>query len=97
MQLGNPLQIVCQMRAMVRLALGKGILLRQMRMWQMINPTQQGAKHLAIGNNAADGYAAKIHPVIPTLTPDQAGAASIAAHLVIGKRRFQRCLDRFRA
>ena len=63
----------------------------------MVDTRQQGAKHLAVGNNATDRDATKIHPVIPTLTPDQAGASSIAPHLVIGKRRLQRCLDRFRS
>src|SRR3984957_8839317 len=85
------------MRAPVRLAFGKGLMLATVSRRQMIDAGQQRAEMLAITDDAADRNAAKTDAVIAALAADQPGARGVAAHIMIGERDLERGVDRLRA
>ncbi|CAI8181965.1 MAG: Uncharacterised protein [SAR116 cluster bacterium] len=93
----NTFQLVGKLGPVFGLTAGKGVAGEIMRVRHMIDTRQQCAEHFAVGDDAADRNTAEIHPVIAALTPDQARAAALAAHTMIGNRHLQRGLDRFRS
>ena len=64
---------------------------------EVIDAGEQRAELFAVGDHAADRDAAEIDAVIAALAADQAGAAALALHALIGERDLQRRLDRLRA
>ena len=97
MQRDDAFEIVGQMRAPVRLALGESLMLAVVGRRQMIDAGEQGAEMFAVGDNAADRNAAKTDAVIAALAADQPGARGLPAHIMIGERDLERGVDRFRA
>ena len=93
MQRHNPLEIVREMRAPFRLALGKGLFLTVIGMRHVIDTGEQPAEEFAVIHNAAHRNAAKAHAVIAALTPDQPGFLALTANVPIGKRDFQRRIN----
>ena len=97
MQRDDALQLVRQMRAPFRLALGERLLLPVIGVRQMIDAREQRAEIAAVGNDAADGNSAETGAVITALAADQARARTLAARMLIGDGDFQRRIARFRA
>ena len=97
MQIDHPLQLVGEMRAILRLALAEGLLVAVIGVRQMIDAGQQRAEHLAVVDNAADRGAAKADAMIAALAADQPGAGALAVELVIRQRDLQRGVGGFRA
>ena len=88
-------EFVGEMRAILRLALGEGLLFAVIGGRQVIDAGQQRAEHLAVVDHAADGNTAEADAVIAALAADQPGASGLAAAVVIGQRHLQRGIDRF--
>ena len=95
-QLAQPLQIVGEFDAVLRLAAREDIARIAMGVADVIDAGDQRAEHLAVGDHAADAHAAEIDAVIALLAPDQAHALAFALHAVIGDGHLQRGLDRLR-
>ena len=93
----EPLQLVRQLRPVLRLALRERVPRRQMRVRQVIHPGQQRAEELAVAHDPADGNAAEIHPVIAALAPDQPGPRPLPDRPLVGDGDLQRRLHRLRA
>ena len=74
MQRDDALEIVGEMRAPFRLALGEGLLLAIVGRRQVVDAGEQRAEEFAVGDDAADRNAAEADAVIAALAPDQAGA-----------------------
>src|SRR5690606_40428672 len=85
----DTLQFVRQFHAMLRNAPAEAVLLRQMRMRQMIDTGQKRAEHLAVGHDAADGDATEIDAMIAALAADQAEAGAFAPYAMIGDRHLK--------
>ena len=68
-----------------------------MRVRQVIDPWQHGAKHLAVRRDAADGDATETDTVITLFPSDQAGPRTVTTNTVIGERHLQRRVHGFRA
>ena len=96
MQHDHALQLIRQMRAPIRLALGEGLFLAVIGVRQMVNTGQRIAEPFTVGNHAAHRNAAKAHAMIAALTPDEPLALAFAARTVIGKRHFHGRISRFR-
>ena len=96
-QRDDALELVGEMRAPFRLALGEGLLLAVVGRRQMVDAGEQRAEELAVVDDAADRDAAEADAVIAALAPDQARARALAAHVVIGERDLERGVDRLRA
>ena len=77
-QRDDALQLVGELRAMLRLAAREGVLGRQVRVRHVVDAGQQRAEHLAVGDDAADRDAAEIDAVIAALAADQAEARAVA-------------------
>ncbi len=97
MQRDDALELVGEMRAPFRLALGEGLMLAVIGRRQMVDAGKQRAEQLAVGDDAADRNAAEADAVIAALAADQPGARALAAHIMIGQRDLERGVDRFRA
>src|SRR5690606_39388601 len=82
---------------MLRNAPAEAVLLRQMRMRQMIDTGQKRAEHLAVGHDATDGDATEIDAMIAALAADQAEAGAFAPYAMIGDRHLKGGIHRFRA
>ena len=95
MQRNDPLQIVGEVRAPWRLALGEGLVLTAIGRRQMIDAGKQRAEEFAIVDDAADRNAAEADAVIAALAADQPGARALAAHVMVRERDFERGVDRF--
>ena len=80
-QRDDALEIVGEMRAPFRLALGEGLLLAIVGRRQVIDAGEQRAEEFAVVDDAADRNAAEADAVIAALTADQAGARALAAEL----------------
>ncbi len=92
MQADDALQRIGEMRAVLRLALGEGVL-RQVGVRQVIDARQHRAEPLAVIDHAADRDAAEADAVIAALAPDEAGARALAVGAVIGERDLERAID----
>ena len=91
-------ELIGQVRAVFRLALGEGVLFQVVGMRQVVHARQQrGAEGLAVAADAAHRHAAEAHAVIAALAADQAGAGSVAFGAVIGQGDLQRRIHRLRA
>ena len=90
-------QLVGQMRAPLRLALGEGLLGAVVGRLQVVDAGQHVAELLAVGDHAADRDAAEADAVIAALAADEAGARALAPGLVVGERDLQRRVDRLGA
>ncbi len=97
MERDEALQIVGKLRAMLRHAAREGVARKVVRVADVIDAGKQRAEMLAVGDDAADRDAAEIDAVIAALAADQADAAAVALHAVIGERDLQRRVDRLRA
>ena len=97
MQGDETFQLIGKLGAMLGLTTGEAVLLRQMRVRQMIDPGQHGAEGLAVADDAADGNAAETGAVIAPLSPDQAGPGPLPPRPVIGERDLERRIHRFRS
>ena len=97
MQPDQPVEFVGQMRAPFRFADREGLFGAVVGAGQVVDARQQCAELLAIGDDAADCDAAKADAVIAALAADQPHPRSVAAHVMVGERDFQRGIDRFRA
>ena len=95
MQGHDAFQLVCQIGAVFRLAFGKRVQRRQMRVRQMVDAVQKAAEHFAVVDNPPHRNAAKVHPVIAALAPDQPRSCAFAPGAVIGNRQFQRGFNGF--
>jgi hypothetical protein len=93
----TPLEVVGQLRAVLGLADAEGVPCRVVRVPQVIDAAEQGAEHLAIRDDAADGDAAEVDAVVAALAPDEPGARALAARAVVGDRDLERRLDRLRS
>src|SRR5262249_20215300 len=85
------------MRAPVRLALAEGLVLAVVGGWQMVNAGKQRTEEFAVIDHAADRDAAEADAVIAAFAPDQAGARTLAADIVICEGDLERGVDRLRA
>ena len=81
MQRDYALEIVGEMRAPVRLALGEGLVLAAIGRRQMIDTGEQRAEMPAVGDDAADRNAAEADAVIAALAADQPSARRFACLL----------------
>ena len=95
-QADDALQRVGELRAVLGLALGEGVL-RQMGVRQVIDARQHRAEPLAVVDHAADRDAAEADAVIAALAADEAGARALAVGAVIGERDLERAVDRLGA
>ncbi len=93
MQRQDALQHICLFGAVLGLPFGEGVLREVVGVRQVVDPGQQCAEHLAVGNDAADGNAAEADPVIATLAANEAKALPLALHPMIGERDFERAVD----
>ena len=96
-QVDHALQLVGEMRAVVRLALAEGLFFAVIGVRQMIDAGQQRAEHFAVADDAADRGAAETDAVIAALPADQPGAGALAVELVPGQRDLQRGIGGFRS
>ena len=96
-QRDDAFELVGEMPAPFRLALGKGLMLAAIGCRQMIDAGQQRAEEFAVVDNAADRNAAEADAVIAALAADQPRARALAADVVISERDLERGVDRFRA
>ncbi len=97
MQADDALQLVGEMRAPFRLALGEGLMLARVGRGQMVDAGEQRAEELAVVDHAADADAAEADAVIAALAPDQALARAVPRHVVEGERDLQRGVGGLRA
>src|SRR5262249_7907067 len=88
---------VGEMRAPVRLALAEGLVLAVVGGRYMVDAGEQRAEEFAVIDHAADRDAAEADAVIAALAPDQTGARTLAADIVIGERDLERGVDCLRA
>ena len=93
----QPLEIVGELGAMLRLAAGEGVPGEVVGVADVVDAGEQRAELLAVGDDAADRDAAEIDAVIAALAADQAEARALADGALIGERDLQRRLDRLRA
>ena len=87
-------QLVGQVRAPLRLALGEGLLGAVVGRLEVVDARQHVAELLAVGDHAADRDAAEADAVIAALAADEARARALAAGLVVAESNFQRRVDR---
>ncbi len=98
MQRQDAFQVVGQVRAPGRLALGVSCLGNIQCGRQVVRARHQvGREGLAVGADAADRHAPKANAVIAALAADHAGALALATGAVIRQCDLQRGVDRFRA
>ncbi len=97
MQRDDALEIIREMRAPFRLALGESLMLAIVSVRQMIDARDHGAERLAVIAETADRHAAKADAVIAALAADEAHALRLAARVPIGERDLQRRVGGFRA
>src|SRR5271169_4309421 len=93
----DPLEIVGEMAAPFRLALGEGLLLAIVGGGQMIRSRDQRTEEFAVVDHAADRNAAKTDAVIAALAADQTLARAVAPDVVVGDRDLQRGVGGFRS
>ncbi|MCY1547746.1 hypothetical protein D9M68_838180 [compost metagenome] len=97
MQREDALQLVGEVRAPLRLALGEGGLGDVERGRQVVGARHQvGRVGLAVRADAAHRHAAEAHAVVAALTADKAGALAFAARAVVRQRDLQCGVDRLR-
>ena len=96
-QRDDALQLVGQMRAPFRLALGERLLLAVVGVRQMIDARQHRAERLAVVGKPADRHAAEADAVIAALAADEARALALALRDPIGQRDLQRGVGGLRA
>ena len=97
MPLDQPFKLICEVRAPRRLPAGERHVRQIVRVREMIDPGQQGAREgFAVGDHAPDRDAAKAHSVIAFGATDQAEAAAITACPVVGERDLECGIDRLR-
>ncbi|MCY1354833.1 hypothetical protein D9M69_412270 [compost metagenome] len=97
MQREDALQLVGEVRAPLRLALGEGGLGDVERGRQVVRARHQvGRVGLAVRADAAHRHAAEAHAVVAALTADKAGALAFAARAVVRQRDLQCGVDRLR-
>ena len=87
-------QLVRQVRAPFRLALGEGLLGAVVGAGQVIDAGQHVSELLAVGDDAADRNAAEADAVVAALAADEPSAGTFAAGLVIAERDLERSVDR---
>ena len=92
----QPLQVVGQLRAVLRLAAGEGVPRQVVGVAQVVG-ARQGQEGAAVVDQAAHRDAAEADPVIALLAADQPGALALAAGAVVGERDLQRRVHRLRA
>ena len=97
MQGDQPLQVVGELRAVLGQAARKGVPGEVVGVAEVIDAGEQRSELFSVGDHAADRDAAEIDAVIAALAADQAGAAALPLHALIGERDLQRRLDRLRA
>ncbi len=97
MQRRDALEVVGEVGAPFRLALGEGLGVAVIGVRQVVDAGQQRAEVLAVVDDAADRDAAEADAVIAALAADQAGAGALAAHIVVGERDLERGVDRLGA
>ena len=97
MQLNDPLQLVCQVPAPIRLAAAISLVPQILRVTQMVHTGQQGPEQLAVRRNPAHRNAAETDAVVALLAADQSHPLTLATHPVPGNRDLQRRIDRFGA
>ena len=97
MQRDDALQLVGQMRAPFRLALGERLLLAVVGVRQVIDARQHRAERLAVVGQPADRHAAEADAVIAALAADEARALALAARVPIGQRDLERGVGGLRA
>ena len=88
----QPLELVGEMRALLRLPAREGVV-GQVGVRQVVDAGQQRPEETAVVDDAADRDAAEVHPVIAALPPDQAGPAALAPSAVVGEGDLQRGID----
>jgi transcriptional antiterminator Rof (Rho-off) len=84
----DALELVCEVRAPLRLTLAEGLVLAVVGRWQMIDTGEQRAEELAVVDDAADRDAAEADAMIAALASDQAGAGGGAPPRVLWGRAF---------
>src|ERR1700752_1044418 len=77
------------MHAIVGFALGEGLLLAIIGRRQVVDARQQCAIEFSVVDDAANRGAAEADAMIAARAADQAGAAALAADLMIGERDLQ--------
>jgi hypothetical protein len=93
----DALELVRQMRAPFRLALGEGLMLAVVGVGQVVDAGEQRAEELAVVDDAADRDAAEADAVIAALAPDQPRLLALAGDVPVGEGDLERGVDRFRA
>ena len=96
-QVDQAFELLGEMRAIFRLALGEGLLLAVIGVRQVIDAGQQRAEHLAVVDDAADRGAAEADAVIAAFAADQAAAGALAVDLMIGQRDLERGIGGLRS
>ncbi len=96
-QSDQPLEIVGEFGAVLRLILGESVAGEIMGVADVVDARQMRGEGPAVGDHAADRHAAEADTVIAALAADQAGAGRLAVGAVVGERDLQRRVDRFGA
>ncbi len=96
-QRDQPLQLVGLFHAILRQAAAEGIARQVQRVWQVVDPRQQGAEGAAVVRHAADRDATEADAVISQFAADQARARALADGALVGQRDLQRSVHRLRA
>src|SRR4029079_18646762 len=97
MQSDETIEVVGKMRPPFRLADAEGLLLAIVSLYQVVDAGEQRTEWFAIVDDAANGNSTKTDTVIAAHTTDQTHARGIAAHVVIGERDLERCVDSLRS
>ena len=93
----QPLEIVGELGAVLRLAAGEGVAGEVVGMADVVDAGQERAELLAVADHAADRDAAEIDAVVAAFAADQADARSLAAGALIGDGDLEGGLDRLGA
>jgi hypothetical protein len=89
----DPLELVGQMRAPVRLAPRERLFGPVIGVRQVVDAGQERSEELAVRYDASHRDAAEADAVVAALAPDQAGPLPLAADVPVGQRDLQRRID----
>ena len=93
----QPLQVVRQVHAPLRLTPAERLVLQVVGVADVIDARKQAAVEHTVLDDAAHRGAAEVGAVIAALAPDKAGLRALAPHVVIAERDLERGVRRLRA
>ena len=97
MKLNDTDQLFCIFSAVFRHAAGECIALGIVGMAHVVDAGEHRAEGLAVGDDAANRYAAKADTVVATFTANQTGASALSDRALIGERNLQCGVHAFRS